>query len=193
MKKTLLSALLLTITFSLYSQNNSVDSLYILSGTVVDGSNNKLLEGAHLTTSRDYGTNTNPQGEFSINIFPNDTIKISFIGYKTLKYVAPHKKTGHYLIKFKLYQDSISLKEIEIFPYPTYAEFKKAFSEIDKQDEQVKIEGVKTYQDKVTTKKSPSPFSPASFIYDRLFDKQAKLKRKLDRRREKANNSAIIK
>ncbi len=191
MKKTLF--LLLAVTsLTVYGQTPSTDSLYILSGTVVNGNNNILLEGAHITTNKGYGTKTNPQGDFSLNIYPNDTVKVSYVGFKTLTYVAPYQKPGQYLIKFKLYADSISLKEVEIFPYPTYKEFKQAFSELDKQDEKVEIYGVKTYQDKVTDKSKPTIFNPASFIYDRLFDKKAKLKRKLDRRRKTTKDAAII-
>ena len=191
MKKTLF--LLLAVTsLTVYGQTPSTDSLYILSGTVVNGNNNILLEGAHITTNKGYGTKTNPQGDFSLNIYPNDTVKVSYIGFKNLTYVAPYQKPGQYLIKFKLYADSISLKEVEIFPYPTYKEFKQAFSELDKQDEKVEIYGVKTYQDKVTDKSKPTIFNPASFIYDRLFDKKAKLKRKLDRRRKTTKDAAII-
>ncbi|MDF1672459.1 MAG: carboxypeptidase-like regulatory domain-containing protein [Vicingaceae bacterium] len=191
MKKTLF--LLLTVTsLTIFGQTPSTDSLYILSGTVVNGNNNTLLEGAHITTSKGYGTKTNPQGDFSLNIYPRDTIKVSYVGFKTLTYVAPYQKPGQYLIKFKLYADSISLKEVEIFPYPTYKEFKQAFSELNKQDEKVEIYGVKTYQDKVTDKRKPTIFNPASFIYDRLFDKKAKLKRKLARRRRTTKDAAII-
>lgn len=191
MKKILL-LLLLGITLSTYGQTSNPDSLYILSGTVVDGNSNALLEGAHITTSKGYGTKTNPHGDFALNIYPYDTIKVSYVGFKTLTYIAPYQKPGQYLIKFKLYADSISLKEVEIFPYPTYKEFKQAFSELNKQDEKVEIYGVKTYQDKVTDKSKPTIFNPASFIYDRLFDKKAKLKRKLARRRKTAKDAAII-
>lgn len=191
MKKILF--LLITITtFNTYGQSPSTDSLYTLSGTVVDGNNNKLLEGAHITTNTGHGTKTNPHGDFALNISPYDTIQVSYVGYKTLTYITPYQKPGQYLIKFKLYADSISLKEIEIFPYPTYKEFKQAFSELNKQDEKVEIYGVKTYQDKVTDKSKPTIFNPASFIYDRLFDKKAKLERKLAKRRKTVKDASII-
>lgn len=180
------------VTATIFSQTSNKDSLYILSGTVVNGNNNNILEGAHITTSKGYGTKTNPQGDFALNIYSYDTLKISYVGFKTLTYIAPYQKAGQYLIKFKLYVDSISLREVEIFPYPTYKEFKQAFSELDKQDEKIEIYGIKTYQDKVTEKRTPTPFSPASFIYDRLFDKKAKLERKLARRRKKVRESAIL-
>ena len=128
MRKILILIFFTFISLICFSQNNNQDSTYILSGTVVNGENNILLEGAHLTTSKGFGTYTNPQGGFSINIQGGDTIIISHIGFKTLKYVAEHHTSGQYLIKFKLYSDSISLQEIAVFPYPTYKEFKEAFA-----------------------------------------------------------------
>ena len=83
-----------------------------------------------------------------------------------------------------MYKDSIILDEVQIFPYPSYQEFKAAFIALDKQSERVQINGVKTYVDKIKTPYKPSILNPASFIYDRLFDKQAKLKRRLDRYRK---------
>lgn len=192
MRKILILHFITFISLTAFSQINTQDSLYILSGTVVNGNNNVLLEGTHLTSSKGIGTYTNPQGGFSLNIKCGDTIKISHIGFKTLEYIAPYNTPGQYLIKFKLYADSISLDEIAVFPYPTYKEFKEAFSQMDKQDEQIEIKGVKTYVDKKTTPYTPTVFNPVSFIYDRLFDKQTKLKRKLDKRRKSINESIDI-
>ncbi len=187
-----ISLLFILISSTAFAQIES-DSSYVLIGTVVNGENNNLLSGANIITSYNFGTKSNELGEFSIHTQKNDTITISFVGYKTLKYVAPDKKPGKYLVKFKMYRDSISLREVEVFPYPTYEEFKAAFIEHDKQDEQIKIEGIKTYVDRDVSYKAPSAFSPASFIYDKLFDKSAKTRRKLNRRSDKVNNSAIIK
>lgn len=106
-----------------------------------------------------------------------------------MKYVAPKKKNGKYLIKFKLYKDSVSLSEVEIFPYPTYKEFRKAFLAINKEHEKVKMKGVSMYTDKSRTANRPTVLSPASFIYDKLFDKKAKMRRRLSRRRKTIKQS----
>ncbi len=178
-------------TFSLNGQ--SIDSNnYILSGTVVNGSNNKPLSGANLLTSMNYGTKSDEVGEFNLYVYPNDTIKISYVGFKTINYIAPFKENGKYLIKFKMYRDSVSLAEIEIFPWPTYKEFKKAFLAIDKQNEKIEMVGITTYQDKSIEPVQPTILNPASFIYDKLFDKQAKLKRRLKRKRKVIKKSIEI-
>jgi hypothetical protein len=184
MKKNGLIILLLIFLPTIVYNQTVVNSFFTLSGAVVNGSNNKPLVGANLLSNRNIGAKTNEIGEFSVNIHPNDTIKISYIGFKTISYIVPYKKNGKYLIKFKMYKDSVSLSEIIIYPWPSYKEFKAAFLAINKQDEKIIMEGVKMYIDKNIIPKPPSIMSPASFIYDKLFDKQAKRIRRLKRRRK---------
>jgi hypothetical protein len=181
--------ILLTFSTSIVYNQTVVNSSFTLSGAIVNGKNNKPLVGANLLSNRNLGTKTNEIGEFSINIYPNDTIKVSYIGFKTINYIVPYKKDGKYLIKFKMYRDSVSLSEIIIYPWPTYKEFKAAFLAINKQGDKITMEGVKMYTDKNIIPKSPSIMSPASFIYDKLFDKQAKRKRRLKRRRKTIRGS----
>ena len=69
---------------------------YVLSGTVVNGETNELLIGAHLITSQNTGTKTEETGTFSMIVFPNDTLRISYVGYKTLHYVSPFQENGKY-------------------------------------------------------------------------------------------------
>lgn len=189
--KKLVSFILFNLLF--YVINGQTDTInnksYILSGTIVNGTTNEILSGANIISNKQIGTKSNGIGEFEIKVTANDTLKISFIGFKSIDYITPFKDEGKYLIKFKLYVDSIDLDEIEIFPWPTYEEFKEAFLSMDKQNEKIKMEGVKMYQDRVLETKPPSVIHPASFIYDKLFDKQAKLKRKLERNRETIRES----
>lgn len=156
---------------------------------MVSGKTNTPLVGANLLSTTNIGTKTNISGEFNINVTSNDTLKISFIGFKTIKYIVPQKENGKYLIKFRLYKDSIALSEVEVFPWPSYKEFKKAFLAINKEEDKIKMEDVNMYIDKSTTPYTPSIFSPASFIYDKLFDKKAKIKRRLTRRRKTIKKS----
>jgi len=184
-----ISIIILIISFLPIVSSGQDTSSYILSGTVVNGLKNIPLEGAHLISSKQIGTKTNIYGEFNLNVLANDTIKISYIGYKPISYITPTKQKGQYLIKFKIYKDSVSLEEIEIFPWPTYKEFKKAFVRMNKEKEKVKMKGVNMYVDKSTEPVSPTVFSPISFIYDKLFDKQAKMRRRLNRRRKTIKTS----
>lgn len=178
------------------AQDNDNSSSYILCGTVVNGESNELLIGAHLIASQNTGAKTDETGTFSIVVFPNDTIRISYVGYKTLYYVVPFQEKGKYLIKFKLYTDSISLNEVEIFPWPSYDEFKKAFAELKSHEPEIKMEGVKLYQDRNIQPWEFSALSilsnPISFMYDKLLDKKAKQRRRINRSRKTIKESSFI-
>lgn len=180
----------------LYSQNDS-NQTFVLKGTIVNGYNNELLAGAHITVNKAYGTQTNNLGGFTLSVKGNDSLIVSFIGFKPLLYIVPQHEKGNYLTKFKLFIDSVSLAEVEIFPYPTYEEFKEAFIAMDKQDEQIEMAGVKMYQDRIVHETYNLPLtaiftSPVSLIYDKLFDKKAKLKRKLERRKKTIEKAKMI-
>lgn len=186
MKQNILFITLFTLCHFIASAQ--IDTTYILSGTIVDGNKNTPLIGAHITSSSNLGTKTDQQGSFELIVTENDTLIISYIGYKTLAYIIPKNTFGKYLTKFNLYRDSISLQEVEIFPWPSYADFKKAFEELNFKDQEIKMKGVKMYQDR-----NIEPFefntlhiltNPLSFMYDKLLDKEAKLRRRIDRRRE---------
>lgn len=166
-----------------------VDSIvtYQLGGTVVDGTTNMPLIGAHIVSQNYFSNHTNSNGVFTLNVNIGDTLKVSYIGYKSLAYVVPINSEYKHLTKFKLYRDSVSLNEVEIFPWPTYEDFKVAFEELNLKNKEIKMEGVKMYQDRniepFEFKLYHSLTHPISFIYDKLFDKKAKLTRRINRRR----------
>lgn len=195
--KIILSFILLFFYQLIQAQVKDTSTSYILSGTVVNGETNELLIGAHLITHQHIGTKTDETGVFTINVAENDTITISYVGYKTMHYITPYQEKGKkYLIKFKLYTDSISLKEVEIFPWPSYEEFKKAFAELKSKEPEIKMEGVKLYQDRNINPLEFSALSiltnPISFMYDKLFDKKAKQRRRIIRSRKTIKESSFI-
>lgn len=193
-KNTILLFLLIIIVEFGYCQTSDT-FYYTLSGTVVNGENNEILSGAHLVSSSSFATKTDENGNFSINLKENDTLKISYVGFKSFYYVTPHQNPGKYLIKFKLYTDSIVLNEVEIFPWPSYSDFKKAFAELKTTEPEIKMEGVKLYQDRNI---EPWEFktvhlftNPISYIYDKLLDKKAKQRRRIDRRIKTINDAGL--
>ncbi len=194
--KIILSFILLFFYQLILAQVKDTSTSYILSGTVVNGETNELLIGAHLITFQHFGTKTDETGIFSLTVFANDTLRVSFVGYKTLYYVAPYQEKGKYLIKFKLFTDSISLNEVEIFPWPSYEEFKKAFTVLKSHEPEIKMEGVKMYQDRNIEPWEFSTLSiltnPISFMYDKLLDKKAKQRRRINRSRKTIKESSFI-
>jgi len=195
LKPTLLYVfILICCSFKVKGQTDTIANSYILGGTVVDGSSNIPLAGAHLTSIRSYSTTSNENGIFNLKVLINDTLKISFVGYKTLYYPIPINIEDKHLTKFKLYKDSVSLQEVEIFPWPTYEDFKKAFEELNLKDKEIKMAGVKMYQDRNVEpyefKIYHSVINPVSFIYDKLLDKKSKLRRRINRRRKIIDKSS---
>ncbi|MCB9336061.1 MAG: carboxypeptidase-like regulatory domain-containing protein [Flavobacteriales bacterium] len=178
-----------------FDAKSQLDSNYILIGTIVDGESNEVLIGAHIITSKHLGSKTNENGVFEISTILNDTLNISYVGYKNIIYVSPKKEKGRYLTKFKMYKDSISLTEVEILPWPTYDEFKEAFKALDLTEQEIKMTGIKMYTDRniqpLDYKLYHAVTNPISFIYDRLLDKKAKNKRQLGRRRDSINKAAL--
>lgn len=195
--KIFLQFILLFFSQLIFAQITDSTKSYILSGTVVNGETNEVLIGAHITNSKLFGTGTDGTGTFAITVSADDTILISFVGYKTFIYVAPFQKPGKYLIKFKLYTSSITLNEVEIFPWPNYDEFKKAFTELKPQEPAIKMEGVKIYQDRninpIVIPVIAIISNPISVIYDRLLDKKAKLRRRIERKRSTIEEATFIK
>ncbi|MCB9360215.1 MAG: carboxypeptidase-like regulatory domain-containing protein [Flavobacteriales bacterium] len=194
MKSTILF-LFLFIT-NLFFAFGQADTNYNISGTVVDGKDNSSLIGAHIISSRKVATKTNELGLFELMVSEGDTLAISYIGYKALTYIIPKNKAGKYLTKFNLLKDSISLQEVEIFPWPSYDDFKKAFEELDFKDQEIKMAGVKMYRDRniepynYTLQNLLKDKNIISFMYDRLLDKEAKLKRRINRRTETIEKAA---
>ena len=186
---------LILFTTNLFFAFGQTDTNYIISGTVVDGKSKSLLAGAHLLSSKGVATKTNEIGLFELVVFEGDTLFISYVGYKTLTYIIPQNKSGRYLTKFSLLEDSISLQEVEIFPWPSYDDFKKAFEELNLKDQEIKMAGIKMYKDRNVESWKFSTLhlftNPLTYIYDKLLDKKAKQRRRVDRRRETIEKAAL--
>jgi len=133
MNRLLILFILILTHHSAISQPISTNK-YVLSGTVVNGATNEALMGANIISNKNIGATTNELGEFTISVSQNDTLKISYIGFKTFYYDTPIEDTRMYLIKFKLYNDSINLDEVVIYPWPIFNEFKEAFLILNKED-----------------------------------------------------------
>ncbi|WP_026717268.1 carboxypeptidase-like regulatory domain-containing protein [Flavobacterium gelidilacus] len=87
-----------------------------LKGNVIDSISKEKLVLANITYLRNNsGTNTNLQGEYTLNIKEhlNDSIKISYIGYKS-KYISlkNFNENKEYLLNFNLIQDENQLNEV---------------------------------------------------------------------------------
>jgi len=124
-----LTCIFLAITSGLKSN----DSLLVqVSGRVT----NELLEPlpfAHvLITNTLKGTITDADGLYSIVVQPGDSIMVTNIGYKNWKATVPDTtETGFLHQDFILRTDTIAIKEVVVYPWNSYEEFKQAFLNLE--------------------------------------------------------------
>lgn len=109
----------------LYSQ--SKEEIYF-TGNIYDY-NKKPLPYVNIIIKNKYkGTISDEKGYFAFFVNKADTILLSSIGYKKGKYIIPDTlKTNYLSINIFLKQDTIKLKQTDIFPWQNYEEFKQAF------------------------------------------------------------------
>ena len=81
MKKYLFTFLLFAFTLFCYSQNNSV-----VRGKIVNAANDDPMENVNIVNlNQVYGTSTDIEGKFEIIAKANDTLHLSFLGFKSIK------------------------------------------------------------------------------------------------------------
>lgn len=120
------------------SDTLSKDSLLIqLSGVVIA---EKTLEPAPYTTVYDKtqkrGVISDYYGFFSLVTRPGDTLFFSYYGYKTSTFIVPDTlKDNRYSIIHMLESDTLTLPEVEVYPWPSREEFARAFVEMDPYDD----------------------------------------------------------
>ena len=89
-------------------------------------------------TSR--GTISDYYGYFSFVAQPNDTLIFSSIGFRDSKFVVPNNLEGNrYSLIHSMLQDTVELEEVDIYPWPTPAQFKEAFLALNLPDDDIEI------------------------------------------------------
>ena len=70
----------------------------------------------------------------------NDTIEFSAVGFKKSRFIIPDSlTTNKYSLIQILYSDTIYLKSVTIYPWPTKEQFKDAFLNLQIPDDQLEI------------------------------------------------------
>lgn len=99
-------------------------------GVILSKSDSSKITGAHIINiTSEIGVTSNPNGTFSIQTNPNDTLIISFIGYKSLKIEASEIPTNIYLG-----QETYTIEPYTVLPYNNFNEFRKAFTQLELED-----------------------------------------------------------
>ena len=86
-----------------------------IKGTVTDMNGESIIGASVLEMGTENGSITDVEGNFTLNVSPNATIQISYIGYKT-KEIPVKDKT---VIEVKLQEDSELLSEVVVIGYGT--------------------------------------------------------------------------
>ncbi|NOZ47906.1 MAG: carboxypeptidase-like regulatory domain-containing protein [Chlorobi bacterium] len=132
-KYNLVFFLVILFSFQIEAQN---DSVIQLSGFItVDSA--KAVPYAHIINiTKNQGTLSNFQGFFSFALEKSDTVLFSSLGFKHKLLILPDSiKTTEYFLNIHMEVDTFLINEIEVFPWPTYAQFKQAFLELDIPDD----------------------------------------------------------
>jgi hypothetical protein len=78
--------LLSIILFFVLPQQLIAQQIEIVGGKIIDASNDKPMENVNIVNlNQVFGTATNQEGEFEIQARANDTLHLSFLGFKSIK------------------------------------------------------------------------------------------------------------
>lgn len=116
--------------FSSFAQNgNGHNNLVQFSGVVVTADSLKPLPYVNVIIRNTWrGTVTDYFGFFSFVARMNDTIEFSSLGYKKSNFIIPDTlKNNRYSLIQMMHSDTILIKEVFIYPWPTKEQFKDAF------------------------------------------------------------------
>lgn len=125
-----------------FIEQNVEKKVIQLSGIVISGGDS--IQPLHYVnigvknTSR--GTSSDYEGFFSLPVYQTDTLIFSTIGYQKAVLTLPVDiSTTKYSIIQTLQKDTIQLPETVIYPWPSPAEFKRAFIELEIPDDEITI------------------------------------------------------
>ena len=125
------------------AQNDDNTDLLQFAGMVISGdstkSNIEPVFYCHVVIkNKKRATISNMDGLFSIVAEPNDTILFSSIGYAPNYLVIPDTITSKkYSVIHILQPDTITLREMVIYPFPTKDEFRREFLNLDIKDDPI--------------------------------------------------------
>lgn len=109
-----------------YAQNADEFNNLTISGKLIDVYTGDFLPFAHIyNRSQKNGTISDYYGFFKLALNEHDTLRISFVGYKTLIITNINNyKTGNEYLEFQLTPEIYTLDEVIINPLGSYEQFK---------------------------------------------------------------------
>ncbi len=172
--------------FSLQSQNK----YFPLRGKVVSADSLSPIPNVHIISNLSYfGTTSDLNGKFSMQIRENDSLRVSSIGYTTQIINISYDSIDANNFEIMMVRDTIMIEEIDIFPYLDYHTVKRIVdnSPIAKpfiiKGANDNIENV-LWQKPRENPRANIIQNPIQTLYNR-FNKKQRLKRKLEKNRRK--------
>lgn len=122
------------------AQNQKDRPLIQFSGVVVSSDSIQPIPFANVIIRQSRrGTMTDLYGFFSFVAMKGDTIDFQYIGYKHASFVIPDTlNENRYSMIQVLIRDTVQLKEMVIYPWPSREDFKQAFLELRLPDDDMK-------------------------------------------------------
>lgn len=179
MQKQILFFLFIGLSFVGFSQSTSVQK--ILKGQIVNSEDKKALSAAHvLNLNSVTGTITNSRGFFEIPTKANDTILVSYLGFRSIKLrITNDLLKGNELV-IALYEKANEIKEVVINSTKLIGVLEIDVKQVPKDKfTRIHINGLpQTYEvGKPVSQNFSSPvaalFQPVDFLYN-LFGKKPK-------------------
>lgn len=178
--KNILLILLLLTTFTGFSQE--ARTIRIL-GKVVDGQTHESIPGVNIYTKQ-YGTVSDIDGNFSFNLNLQDTITFSFVGYETYHFsVTDSIQTEEIEVKISLTSSLKELEEVTVHSFMTEQNFKDAVIAYNLPKEKKVKQMAGFYYGPVKPVNAKAFTSPISFLVSK-FGKQAKQERHFIKQKE---------
>lgn len=117
-----------TVNFSQLDTSKTELKFVLIHGKVLDQVTNKGMPFVGITAqSIQKGVTTNEKGNFSIMCYTKDTLRFSFIGYKSRQIPIHTDSAKSMYVQVYMKEDTILLNEKTIYPWPSKEQFKEAF------------------------------------------------------------------
>ena len=190
MRYLLLFLLCLTTVNSYSQENDEQKEPTRVRGTIISTTTNGPLSEVNIVNiNQVIGTSTNDEGEFEIRANANDTLHLSYLGYKSIKVRVTNDWIKFGNTKIEMTELALALEEVTVrqLELTGYLEVDMAQVPIQS-NERYRISGLpgqgyEARRPNIATKVLGAIFNPADFLYN-MFGKKPKEMRKLRKMKE---------
>ena len=134
----LLLSLLLLLSFTTFGQSQPERRLVQFSGVVVTGDSLEPVPFTSILTKGSFrGTISDVYGYYSFVAQAGDTLEFAAVGFKRGNYVIPDSLSDNkYSMIHVLYPDTVLLRPLDVYPWPSREQFRDAFLALDVSDDE---------------------------------------------------------